>query len=307
MDRNHYLRTNFLPLSSASLGYVPAQTTHHQSSYPSQSHQNVMFGNGMMTVRVPRQQYPTPQPTITISQQDLAMLFLSDEPKSHSVSASSSYHTPIPQWESGGAIIVDNDYHIKSGGKCQAIFLGLNHRTGKYELFYGKRDPADTSSNETSLRECTEETSNMFRFTNYMFDNSFSVKSPNQKHHAYVVRVQAPKHGIQSKIFFQNLSLLKSRHTPYQWRELSGMTRINIEEAINSGILNHPNGDFSMFDVYGNPITIFSRDAEFIRDALKRKLNLTSPVHQLKFVASYDSKYHGGKDSFLNGTSYYTV
>ena len=50
--------------------------------------------------------------------------------------------------------------------------LCLNPKNDKYELFYGKRDQADSSPSETSLRECTEESANFFRFSKYMFERT---------------------------------------------------------------------------------------------------------------------------------------
>jgi hypothetical protein len=132
--------------------------------------------------------------------------------------------------------------------------------------------------------------------------------SSNKKHRAYVIRVKPFKYGIQSKIFNKNLGILKSSGAPHSWMELSRLTRIGITEAISSGILGHPNGsDFRMFDFYGNPITIFCRDAEFIRDAIKTKMNVFSPVHTLRFISSYDDKFNGNKKMFLNTTSCYMV
>lgn len=328
MDRNSYLRTNFIPMSHATLGYVPATTvssSHQNQSTKNNTIQNITFDNGMMTIRVPITQFQQ----LNQMQQSSVLSFVNNKSTvsrpivntvssikdssnfniatSLSASSSSSSIPSQANWESGGVIIVDNTYLLKTGQNCQAIFLGLNPTSGKYELFYGKRDLQDLTPVNTCLRECTEETANLFRFSEGMFDESFKVTSHNNKHQAYVIRVEPPKLGIQSKLFFHNIAQLKSNKAPYCWNEISNITRINIEEAIITGILRHYRGDFQMFDVYGNPITIFSRDAEFISDALRKKLNLRAPVHQLKFVSSYNSSFHGGANSFLNGTKYYTL
>lgn len=214
-------------------------------------------------------------------------------------------HQPVHH-DSAGIIIIEDKYHDKHGASYQTILLGHNSKTNQYELFYGKRDATDASSMETAQRECSEETSNMFRFSSGVISKSQCVYSPNKKHLAYVVRVQPPPHGIKCNIFRQNYAVLKLRKAPHSWTELTAITRIGIKEALSSGILEHPTGrHFSMFDVYGNSITIFSRDAEFIRDALKSKMNLSSPIYPLRFIKSYDDKFDGNRNQFLNGTSCY--
>jgi hypothetical protein len=215
-------------------------------------------------------------------------------------------HQPVHH-DSAGIIIIEDKYYDKiQRVSYQTILLGHNSKTNQYELFYGKRDATDASSMETAQRECSEETSNMFRFSSGVISDTYSVCSPNKKHRAYVVRVQPPPHGIKSEVFRQNHAVLKLRRAPHSWTELSAINRICVKEAISSGILEHPTGrHFSMFDVYGNSITIFSRDAEFIRDALKSKMNLNSPIYPLRFIKSYDDKFDGNRNQFLNGTSCY--
>jgi hypothetical protein len=309
MDLNHYLRTNFLPKSYNFVGFTPTQTVHKNPHTQSNTYQNVMIGGGMMTVRVPN------TPTQPVYHQHVQPVHhQSVQPVHHQTAqpvhqpAQPVQHPPVTNnanWASGGVIIVENEYHFQNGTKCQAIFLGLNPSSGKYELFYGKRDSTDSDPSETALRECVEESSNMFRLRKSMFDNSFCVKSPNQKHCAYVIRVNAPTHGIQSKVFHQNQAILLANGAHHSWTEVSNITRININEAIKQGILTHTKGDFAMYDVYNNWITIFSRDAEFIADALRRKFNLLAPIHHLTFIPSYDARINGGRNKFLNNTSFY--
>jgi len=208
-------------------------------------------------------------------------------------------------WSSAGTIIVDDSYKRRNGKICQAIFLGLNSKTGKHELFYGKRNPTDACESHTALRETQEEGSNMFSFSFRVYDDNYRVSSLNGKHHAYVVRVKAPKGGIQSSVFAQNQMVLKSHRAPYEWTELSSITRIDISDAISAGILTHTHGDITVPDVYGNIVRIFSRDAEFISAALRANMNSRGQVHQLKFISSWDDTKATGQMMFLNGTSSY--
>jgi hypothetical protein len=297
----HNTRIGFLPFRqlSALSGNTISQPQIHQLSL-----QNLIIGDGMMTFR-----------TSGYQQQNQ---HLQKQHYGHSMAIMMDYHSSLTHhiakpstasavtWDSAGTIVIEDKYHDSRGATHQAIFLGLNPSSSKYELFYGKRDASDSSPIETAQRECSEETSNLFRFSSGIFDETHCVVSPNKKHQAYVIRVQPFKHGIQSKIFYQNYYILKTAGAPYSWTELVGITRISIKEAISSGILNHPNkSDFTMFDVYGNPITIFCRDAEFIRDAIKAKMNVFSPVHTLRFIKSYDDKFNGNMNRFLNTTSCY--
>ena len=214
-------------------------------------------------------------------------------------------HQPVHH-NSAGIIIIEDKFYDKHGASYQTILLGYNARSNQYELFYGKRDATDASSMKTAQRECSEETSNMFRFSSGVISRSQCVYSPNKKHHAFVVRVQPPPHGIKRRVFKQNHAILKLGRAPRCWTELAGITRIGIKEAISSGILDSPAGrQFSMFDVYGDAITIFCRDADFIRDAIKSKLNLSSPIYPLRFIKTYDDKFDGNRNRFLNGTSCY--
>jgi len=222
--------------------------------------------------------------------------------------SSSSKIVQVPvqkQWASSGTIIIEDAYNRRNGKTCQAIFLGLNPNTGMYELFYGKKDFTDVSESETALRETREESSNMFRFSAHIYNEKYKISSSNNMHHAFIVRVSAPRGGIQSSIFAKNRQVLKANHAPWEWQELSHITRIDISDVIDTGILSHSGGDFTTYDVYGNLITIFSRDAEFISLALRASMHMRGHVNQLSFVSSWDDRKAGGKMMFLNGTSCY--
>ena len=321
-------RLNFLPYRQPSAISVYTKSDQTTLITPSHTHRNVLFDDGIMTIRL--HQHPI-MPSLSNVRGNTPTGFVFGTPCSHGFNIVSptpvriAAAAPAPvrvaaapvrvaaapvaaSWDSAGVIVIDNEYHDKSGSSYQCIFVGLNSKSGKHELFYGKRAPHDAFPIETARRECSEETSNMFRFSSSVFTEKFSVESPNKKHHAYVVRVQPPKHGIQSTIFYQNLITLKTARAPHDWVEMSDLTRIGIKEAISSGLLTHPNrSDFSMFDVYGNSITIFSRDAEFIRDAVKAKMNVFAPVNKLHFISSYDNKFDGNNNRFLNTTGCYTV
>jgi hypothetical protein len=320
MDRqtyNNYLIKNFLPKRYPTADYNNSQTYQPQQTQPTQSYtyQNVMIGGGMMTVKVPVQ-YPNLTPVQIPVQTPFSPtpVQVRIHVPTSTIQPISTTNTNTSTHQSAGVIIIDDEYRINDpylppNSKRQTILLGLNPRSGKYELFYGKKDPNDSVPIETAHRECTEETSNLFRFDMNLFSNSYCVKSPNQKHYAFVIRVRQPQGGIQSKYFYSNLLTMQYNGTvPHQWTEMTGITRISIVDAIKSLILSHQNGsDFTMFDVYNKRITICARDAEFIRDALKNKYNLFAPIYQLKDVQKYDSRYFGGKNVFLNGTHYYTV
>jgi hypothetical protein len=293
MSNMHHTRLGFLPFRQPSALSRNITTLHHYQP----SHQNVIIGNGMMTVRTNSQYLPV-QYQITYTQVA--------EPNQVSHSISSRPLTASRPWDSAGTIIIEDKYRDFQGNIYQAIFLGLNPITNKYELFYGKRDSSDISPIETARRESCEESANLFRFSSKVFNYTYCVISPNKRHYAFVIRVQSSYGGIQSKIFNHNLNILKLVRAPHSWTELSKITRIGINQAISFGILNHPNKrDFYMSDVYGNSITIFSRDAEFIRDAIKAKMNMNSPIHSIYHISSYDDKFNGNKHQFLNSTGCY--
>lgn len=321
MDResyNQYLIRNFLPKRYPTAQNSSPQTYQPQQTQPTQpqayTYQNVMIGSGMMTVKVPVQNsfnhvhIPVQTPFIPVPIQARIYVPTSTIQPVSTTNINTSTH------QSAGVIIIDDEYHINDpylppNSKRQTIFLGLNPRSGKYELFYGKKDSGDSDSIDTAHRECMEETSNLFRFDKSLYNYSYCVKSPNQQHHAFVIRVRQPSGGIQSKHFYSNqMTMLRNGKVPNCWTEMTKITRIAIIDAIKSLILSHPTGsDFTMMDVYNEQITICARDAEFIRDVLKNKYNLSAPIYQLKDVQSYDCRFFGGRDHFLNGTYYYTV
>ncbi len=222
-------------------------------------------------------------------------------------SSSKIVQTPIQQnqWCSCGTIIIDDSYNRRNGRTCQAIFLGLNPNTGMFELFYGKRDRSDISEESTAIRETREESCNMFVFSPDVYNNKYKVSSSDSQHHAYVVRVNAPRGGINNSVFSTNQQILKMNRAPYEWTELSSITRIDITDAINFNILSHTKGDFRMIDVDGNSIVIFSRDAEFIANALRQSMHVRGDVNQLSFINSWDDARAGGTKLYLDGTMCY--
>ena len=230
---------------------------------------------------------------------------------SFSGNSPAAQHTPSTtheQWDSAGVIVIDDKFHNSQGAIFQTIFLFFDHKNDVWRLAYGSRDKSDKTSVSTAQRNCLENMSNLFRFGSKSFDDAKCVVSPDNRQKAYIIRVTEPKHGIHSKIFYTNSSIVRSTKAPDSWTQVSAITRIGIKEAIVSGILTHPNkSNFQMFDVYGNSITIFWRDADFIRDAIKAKLNVYSPVHTLRLITSYDDKFNGNKNCFLNKTSCYMV
>ena len=216
--------------------------------------------------------------------------------------------TTHEQWDSAGVIVIDDKYHNSQGYVFQTIFLFFDHKNDVWRLAYGSRNKSDKTPVSTAQRNSLEDMSNLFRFGSKSFDDDKCVVSPDNRQKAYIIRVTEPKHGIHSKIFYTNASIIRLTEAPDSWTQVSAITRIGIKEAIVSGILTHPNkSNFQMFDVYGNSITIFWRDADFIRDAIKAKLNVYSPVHTLRLITSYDDKFNGNKQCFLNTTSCYMV
>ncbi len=336
MAYQHYLRTKYIPFSPAPIAQTNTST--YQVPQPAITgqvvghvYQNVSIGGGMMTQKIPvtsqSQVFVSPVPIIRAAHTPQASGgFVSPVPiirAAHTPQASGGFVSPVnligghaapakvyqaPQqahWSSAGTIVIDEKYNRRDGKSCQAIFLGLNSKTGMFELFYGKRNPSDRNESYTAMRETHEETSGMFDFSSGVYNDKYRVSSASGKHHAYVVRVSAPKGGIQSSVFAKNQKTLKSNRAPYEWTELSLITRIDISDAINSGILSHSKGDFVMPDVYGNYVKIFSRDAEFISAALRASMNTRGHVHQLSFIGSWDDTRAGGSQMFLNGISRY--
>ncbi len=322
MADQHYYRTKYIPFAPNAIPIVQANTATYHVPQPTTGqivgghvYQNVCIGGGMMTRRIPI----TPQSNHVFS----SPVHMIQVHPVHTHQSSGGFVSPVnligsssapskvvqtptqTHWSSAGTIIVDDSYKRRNGKICQAIFLGLNGKTGMYELPYGKRNPTDACESHTALRETQEEMSNMFSLSFRVYDDNYRVSSLNGKHHAYVVRVKAPKGGIQSSVFSQNQMVLKSHRAPYEWTELSSVTRIDISDAISSGILTHTHGDITIQDVYGNYVKIFSRDAEFISAALRANMNARGQVHQLKFISSWDDARVNGQMMFLNGTSSY--
>jgi len=203
-------------------------------------------------------------------------------------------------YKSAGTIIIEQGYNRRNGKTCDAIFLGFNNNRKMYELFYGKRDTYENNELTTARRETKEESSNMFRLSENMYNIRYSVNT-DDKHYAFVIRVSAPKGGIQSNVFRKNQKQLYQNNAPHEWLELTDITRIDIGEAIQQGILHHMTGNFTMNDVYGNRCVIFARDAEFIADALRNRMHQRGTVNQLSFVKSWNDP----NKPYLNGTSVY--
>lgn len=324
MSNQHNLRTKFIPFRPDAIAQTNNQVP--QISQPVSSgqvighvFQNVCIGGGIMTQKIPITAnvnlHVTPAVNVigTYHLTQAASLATTNStngfiPAVNLIGCPSApskvAQAPVQsQWSSGGTIIIEDAYNRRNGKTCQAIFLGLNSNTGLYELFYGKKNNSDTDETETALRETREESSNMFVFSSSVYNDRYRVSSPNTKHHAYVVRVNGPKGGISSAVFAHNQSKLVANRAPYEWTELSGITRIDISDAISFGLLSYSRGNFTMQDVYGNYITIFSRDAEFISNALKSSMHLRGHVNQLSFISSWDDRRYGGNKMFLNGTS----
>ncbi len=294
MSNQHNLRTKFIPFRPDTIVRTDTHTntkpnSHVSSLVTGHIFQNVCISGGLMTQSVPVQ--------VLVPIQGGASVFV--QPHSH------QHQTTHNKWVSSGTIIIEELYNRKDGKICQAIFLGQNKSSGMFELFYGKKDSIDLSEVETASRETREESGNMFLLSKHVYNEKYKVSSSNLDHHAYVVRVNAPHGGIQSSVFGKNQMILSSNGAPYEWRELSMITRIDISDAIRAGILYHTKGNFSMVDVYGHKINIFSRDAEFISSALKSKMNMKGNIYQLTFVKSWNDLYANGNKMYLNGTSVY--
>lgn len=324
MDNQHYLRTKYLPFRPDAFASSNSQTNQPSVQPQPKSgqvvghiYQNVCIGGGMMTQKIPITSNLPVQLNLTpvvhiaspvvINRQSLPQSTNFISPVNLIGSTGKVVQQPVQskKWSSSGTIIIEDSYNRRNGKTCQAIFLGKNPYTNMYELFYGKRDNGDTSEESTAIRETKEESSNMFVFTPDMYDSRYSVSSTNSLHCAFVIRVKAPRGGIQSTVFARNQQVLKSNNAPCEWTELSDLTRIDISEAINWGLLTHTKGNFTMPDVYGNPIVIFSRDAEFIGEALRQNMHSRGNVNQLTFVSSWDDRRVGGNKMYLNGTSCY--
>jgi hypothetical protein len=236
--------------------------------------QQTIFGAGIMTTHHPI--YLTPSRIIT--------------------------HVPSPiHWNGAGAIIIDTNYHRPSGKKCNSIFLFKNASTGIYELPYGKRDKTDTCSKKTAKRELEEESCNLFHFNETMFDDRYKVESSHGTQHAYIIKIFSSS-GIFSKYFHTNRTLLQRSRAPYDCLEMSDITRIDIDDAICSGILiciSTPQ-EFRLKDVYGNSITIHSRDSKFIAKAIHENILEIAPEHRVKCI---ESLRHAKK--YLNNTISY--
>ncbi len=300
--------SRIIPMNPDAMGYSRISVSGSQSNtnsnsnsvrtYQPQAYQNVIIGNGMMTVRSnPSSQVPTVFVPVQITphvqyNQSASIL--------HHPSHSRSQH----QWSCGGVIISEVGYNKPSGHKCEAIFLGRN-KHGKYELFRGSRDQTDKSPCETAVRESNEESANFFNLSSKSLNESFKVSNSNSSAHFYVVRLNPPKGGIQSKLFSVNRAVLSANHAPPTYFEMDSITRIDINEAISAGITNYMQSDFTMKDVYGNSITIQQFDAKMISRAIQAQHFINAPVQNCKFIHAWNDSYNGGKKNFLNDTCSY--
>ena len=185
----------------------------------------------------------------------------------------------------------------------QAFMLIHDHRG--YSFGYGKKKPGSTSY-DTAQAEEFEETCGLFDVRRGL-DKNFQLRSCNGSEHSiYVIRVKGPsKEGIQSKYYVHNRSLIHGNpNAPKDFKETSRFTRVYVRDAIAAGALGLQNGTkLCVKDVYGNAVCMCSRDSEYLRDILRRKLNLTVPEHQLTLVKNvFDPS-----KPFLNGTYRYSI
>ena len=263
--------------------------------------QQTIFGAGIMTTHHPT--YLAPSRIITsvprtINSKPDGLEFI-DSTRLRFI----DYKTvPSPiHWNGAGAIIIDTHYHRPSGKKCNSIFLFKNASTGIYELPYGKRDKTDTCSKKTAKRELEEESCNLFHFNETMFDDRYKVESSHGTQHAYIIKIFSSS-GIFSKYFHTNRTLLQRSKAPYDCLEMSDITRIDIDDAICSGILiciSTPQ-EFRLKDVYGNSITIHSRDSRFIAKVIHENILEIVPEHRVKCIESL-----GQTKKYLNNTISY--
>ncbi len=297
--------SRIIPMNPDAMGYSRVSGSHSNTnsnsnrSYQQPAYQNVIIGNGMMTVRA------TPNPS---SQIQTVFVPVQQMPVNHynpvSIAQPSSHSKHQHQWSCGGVIISEVGYNKPSGHKCEAIFLGRN-RHGKYELFRGSRDQTDKSPGETAVREANEESANFFNLSPQCLNESYKVSNANSSAHFYVVRLNPPKGGIQSKLFSVNRAVLSANHAPPTYFEMDSITRIDINEAISAGITNYMQSDFTMKDVYGNSITIQQFDAKMISRAIQAHHFTNAPVQNCKFIHAWNDSYNGGKKNFLNDTCCY--
>lgn len=208
--------------------------------------------------------------------------------------------------EYAGILLVDNEFR-SNGNSYQTIILGKNVVTDKYELFYGSTYSTIALSTQVAINGINEKSANMFRLKNTALNSTFSIKSFDNKRIVYLIRVQPPKFGIQTSVFNKNKFVLETNEAPVDWFQTTEITRIGIKEAISSGLLLHTDGDFEMFDVDGNPITIIEHDVKIIQEAVKNKMNVIAPIHQLKYIGYYSNKYDEGDKPYLNTTGCYMI
>jgi hypothetical protein len=219
------------------------------------------------------------------------------------------HHTHHPRgWKSTGLIIIDTHYFNRvTRAMCQTVLLYFNKHTGGWELPYGKESRIDTCPADTARRETVEETNNMFHFKADVCSDSTKVTF-NNKDIAYVVRVEGPRGGLQTKFFEENARVLHANHAPGDFREMSDITRVSIDDLICADLLSLSSSkppNFSVTDVYGKHITITGFHARFIRDAINADLHSSAPIHKLRLVESWDDSRASNTRPFLNGTKSY--
>ena len=211
-------------------------------------------------------------------------------------------------WKSTGLIIIDTHYFNRvTRDMCQTVLLYFNKHTGGWELPYGKESRIDTCPADTARRETVEETNNMFHFKADVCSDSTKVTF-NNKDIAYVVRVVGPGGGLQTKFFEENARVLHANHAPGDFREMSDITRVSIDDLICADLLSLSSSkppNFSVTDVYGKHITITGFHARFIRDAINANLHSSAPIHKLRLVESWDDSRASNTRPFLNGTKSY--
>lgn len=210
----------------------------------------------------------------------------------------------LPTDAAAGVMLLE-EYMQKNGTTGPAIILFRDKKTGHFSEGGGSRNKGE-DLRYTASRELKEESLNTFRL------NAQTLYDANAlRHHRYVcyfIRVSGPLNKnnqtpLFSSYYHHNMHVLAKAHTPHDWRETNGMTRVFIAQLEADYILNS-HGDFRTRDVYGNVITITGRTAACIRNALHTNL-LQGVYVGGPLMLNENLAYSNSNHPFLKGTKVY--
>jgi hypothetical protein len=184
----------------------------------------------------------------------------------------------------GGAgwLLIDPKY-----SQGPAVLLGIG-RSGKFETFYGNRDPHE-SHFKTANRELDEESGKAIGITTPTSQPIPSVASTNyQNQLLYYCNIEpAPgqKKGLLTRqLFAHNRIVLRQSGAGSEFFETTSLARILIADLQTVFAANPGNKGLILVGTHGECGVLKGRDASYLRQILASNLYLTAPTLHSTFV-----------------------